>query len=415
MDPENPSRRKKTGAEPKTIDLEAVPASAGNEAVVEDSPVSEGAVEATSAEGEVPLESETTDYGTEAASDPDTTASSDSGPEATSESSYAPPPVTPTARTSNSGTIAAAILGGLIALAGAGALQYGGLLPALGPSTSDTTAIDQLSAEIEALKAQVAEAPAETGTVDLAPIESRLSSLEQTVAAGANAPDAQADLSEIEGRMGTLGEEIAALRAEMSKISSASNDAAAVLTERLAAAEKKIEEPRSDVTVARAVAASALKTAIDRGGPFLAELEAFASVSPDDPAVAGLREIATTGVRSRSDLVGDFSDAADAILDAIHQPGGDAGIVDRLLSSASSIVRVRPVGSVEGDSPEAIVARIENKLQNGDFKGAQIEWQALPEAGSNAAAEYKAALDRRVEVEDSIGTIVSGAMTPNQG
>ena len=87
MDPENPSRRKKSGAEPKTIDLEAVPASAGNEAVVEDSPVSEGAVEATPAEGEVPLASETTEYGTEAASDPDTTASSDSGPQDKAESS----------------------------------------------------------------------------------------------------------------------------------------------------------------------------------------------------------------------------------------------------------------------------------------------------------------------------------------
>ena len=84
------------------------------------------------------------------------------------------------------------------------------------------------------------------------------------------------------------------------------------------------------------------------------------------------------------------------------------------MSSATSAIRVRPVGSIEGDTPEAIVARIENKLQNGDFKGAQIEWQSLPEKGQAAAADYKRKLDTRVTVEGLIGTAVSGAITGNQ-
>ena len=162
-----------------------------------------------------------------------------------------------------------------------------------------------------------------------------------------------------------------------------------------------------------------MSTAIDRGGPYLAELEAFASISPDDPSVAGLREQAAIGVPSRSDLVRDFQKTADAILDAVHQPDGDQGVFNRLMSSAASAIRVRPVGTVEGDSPEAIVARIETKLQNGDFKGAQIEWQTLPEVGQTAAADYKRALDQRVAVEGLIGAVVSGAMngatTGNQG
>ena len=100
----------------------------------------------------------------------------------------------------------------------------------------------------------------------------------------------------------------------------------------------------------------------------------------------------------------------------MHQPEGDQGIFNRLMSSAASAIRVRPVGSVEGDSPEAVVARIETKLQNGDFKGAQIEWQALPEKGQAAGAHYKRKLDARVTVEALIGTAVSGAMTTgNQG
>ncbi|HVK89860.1 MAG TPA: hypothetical protein VM468_00355, partial [Mycoplana sp.] len=103
------------------------------------------------------------------------------------------------------------------------------------------------------------------------------------------------------------------------------------------------------------------------------------------------------------------------MIEAVHQPAGDQGIVDRLLSSAASVITVRPVGSVEGDTPEAIVARIENQLQNGDLKGAQIEWQTLPEPARKAGADFKATLDERIAVEDGVAAIVSGAMTPNGG
>ena len=65
---------------------------------------------------------------------------------------------------------------------------------------------------------------------------------------------------------------------------------------------------------------------------------------------------------------------------------------------------------------------VENKLQNGDFKGAQIEWQTLPEKGQAAATDYKRKLDERVSVEGLIGAVVSGALngtttgaTGNQG
>jgi hypothetical protein len=219
-----------------------------------------------------------------------------------------------------------------------------------------------------------------------------------------------------------LTTELATLREAMARTAEAVSATESQLTERIAAAEQKLDEPRSDIEMARAVAASALKTAIDRGGPYLAELEAFASIAPDDPSLAGLREHAAIGVSARSDLVRDFQPTADAILDAVHQPEGDEGIFNRLMSSAASAIRVRPVGSIEGDTPEAVVARIENKLQNGDFKGAQIEWQTLPEKGQAAATDYKRKLDERVSVEGLIGAVVSGALngtttgaTGNQG
>ncbi|MGJ7041713.1 hypothetical protein J2Y63_004988 [Shinella sp. BE166] len=422
MEPETPSRRKKAGDEPVTIDLEAVPASVSNEALAaEEKPEADAAAPDAEPAETTTTETATTETVTEetAAAEPEPIVEEKQDPVEPARATYEEPvraQTPPPPQKSNAGTLAASILGGLIALLGAGSLQYGGYLPALGPDRAgDTSAVSALSNEVEALKTRLSEAGT-ASPVDLQPIETRIAALEKSTAEGTGATAAAPEaVTKLEGDVTRLATELAALREAIAAVSSTESQ----LTERIAAAEQKLDEPRSDIAMARAVAASALKTAIDRGGPYLAELEAFASISPDDPSVAGLREQAAIGVPSRSDLVRDFQKTADAILDAVHQPEGDQGIFNRLMSSAASAIRVRPVGTVEGDSPEAIVARIETKLQNGDFKGAQIEWQTLPEGGQTAAADYKRTLDQRVAVEGLIGAVVSGAMngttTGNQG
>lgn len=415
MEPETPSRRKKAGDEPVTIDLEAAPAAVDNEA-----PAAE---ETAEAEASVPENAEAADNETAAAAaDPVEDRAEPIEPARATYEEPARAETPPPRQRGNAGPLAAGILGGLIALIGAGSLQYGGYLPSLGPETSgDNGAVASLSNEVEALKARLAESTA-ASPGDLQPLEARLAALEKSAGATDVTPGADPKaVSKLEGDVSRLTTELATLREAVTRTTEAVSTTETQLTERIAAAEQKIDEPRSDVAMARAVAASALKTAIDRGGPYLAELEAFASVAPDDPSIAGLREHAAVGVPSRADLVRDFQPTADAILDAVHQPEGDQGIFNRLMSSAASAIRVRPVGSIEGDTPEAVVARIENKLQNGDFKGAAIEWQTLPEPGKAAAADYKRKLDARVSVEDLIGAAVSGALngqttaTGNQG
>lgn len=408
MEPETPPRRKKTGDEPVTIDLEAVPASAEGEA--------QAAEEKTEADAAAPESQVAEEAAADGAGEP---VEEKPEPVEPARTTYEEPVRTETApsrQRGNAGTLAAGILGGLIALLGAGSLQYGGYLPSLGPERAgDNGALASLSNEVEALKTRLSEAAA-PAPVDLQPIETRIAALEKSATEGAPATGADPEtVSRLEGSIDQLTTELATLREAVARTTETVSATESQLTQRIAAAEQKLDEPRSDIEMARAVAASALKTAIDRGGSYLAELEAFASVAPDDPSVAGLREHASAGVPSRSDLVRDFQPTADAILDAIHQPEGDQGIFNRLMSSAASAIRVRPVGSVEGDSPEAVVARIETRLQNGDFKGALIEWQALPEKGQAAAADYKRKLDARVTVEELIGTAVSGAMTAGAG
>ena len=86
-----------------------------------------------------------------------------------------------------------------------------------------------------------------------------------------------------------------------------------------------------------------------------------------------------------------------------------------LLSSALSVVKVRPVGNVEGDTPEAIIARIEDKLRNGDMKGAALEWNNLPDAGKAASAEFEKTLQARIKVEELVGGAASRSLAADKG
>ncbi|WP_075291657.1 COG4223 family protein [Pararhizobium arenae] len=423
MGPENPPRRSKSDQEPLTIDLEAssvasdektetaaeqtLEATATEPATAVSEDVASRIAEDNAAEAER-VATEAQIDASETADDARTQAAAAAfaeEPDHTETYSQAaahqPPP-----KTSSSGALAAGILGGLITLLAAGGLQYAGIFPSLSPERASSDA--GLSAEIEAIKTQLAQAPAASAPADLGPLEQRLAALEKSPAGGA-------DSAALKAQVDSLTNELAALKSELADARQSTQASASELASRLDAAEKKIEEPASDVQLARAVAVTALKTAIDRGGPFLAELDALKSVSADDPAVSGLAGDAATGVVSRADLVRDFPAVADSMLAATRGTDPNQGIFGRLVDSASSAIRVRPVGSVEGTAPEAIVARIENKLANGDLKGAALEWETLPAEAKSADEGFKAKLDQRLRVEGLIDSAVAGAMTAKQG
>ena len=417
-----PPRRSKSPNDPVTIDLTADPVAADSTAQTEPTDRSEtiesDGIAATSAP------SETDQVSSNGASDPapDETAAERSAsdaetpiePATTAAAETPPSEPTPPARSGPAlpALIAAGIFGGLVALAGAGSMQYAGYLPAIGRETAPPVDISGLSADVEALKTQLAglaDAPAATADPRL---EERLAALETAVTNQASTAADTAALDELRQRLAQTDEALAALKGEAAGNASALTETEARLTERLAEAEKKLEEPRTDVEMAKAIALTALKSATERGGPFMAELDALASITPDDPAVERLRPHAATGIASRAELVRKFGNVADTILSAIHQPDPNEGIGQRLLSSALSVVKVRPVGNVEGTTPEAILARMEDKLQNGDLKGASLEWESLPEQGKAVSADYVSTLKTRIEIEtvvgDALATVVAG-------
>lgn len=415
---ENPPRRSKSEKEPLTIDLEA-------EKTVAAPPAAEASGEAATDTLADSAASDAERDDAPADSSDDSAAGSRLEEEIEEQRADAaaavfaeepphdvrePEPASRQKPVSNSGALAAGIVGGLVTLLGFGGLQYAGFVPALGPDRGASGVEQTMSEELQALRNQIAALPAPGAAVDNTALEDRIAALEQSAAEPGTNGTASAEVETLKAEVGTLTKEIAGLKTALADAQQAATAEKAELTSRIESAEQKLNEPVNDIQMAKAVAVTALKSAIDRGGPFLAELDALRSIAPDEQAVSSLTQDAQVGVPTRTDLRRGFPQVADAMLDAINQPDPNEGIFDRLVSSAMSGIRVRPVGSVEGDTPEAVIARIEDKLNNGDLKGAALEWDGLPAAAKTAGEAFKAKLDQRLRVESVIDAAVAATM-----
>ena len=383
----NPPRRSRKTEEPQTIDLEAERIG---------TPADES-VKAEAAEADARVDEASAVEG-------------DAAPTAQAQESAAQQPSSPDARTSaqkqggggGSGLIAAGIVGGLIVLAGAGSAQYAGLIPNLGPAQK--IQLPDYSAQIASLQQKLAEVEQKAANpplTDLTPVEDRLKTIETAMS---KLPVGDlTDVLAIKGKLDETADKVAKFETQIASVAN-----------RVQETEAKVNEPRDDVDVARAIASAGLKAAIDRGGPFQAELQTLASVAPDDSSVAALQAYAGKGVPSRAKR---YPDAADSMLAVLNKPVAGQSLSDRLFKSAFSVIKVRPVGNVEGTSPDAIIARIGDRLQSGDLQGALKEWDGLPDNLKAAGQDFHAALDARVKVEALVGQALDNAVkrTGKQG
>jgi hypothetical protein len=328
--------------------------------------------------------------------------------------------------------LAAGAAGGVIALLVAGGLQWAGVIPAPG-NRGEAVALQGLRADVDALEQKVTAFDA--GTVDaetikqaLAPADKRIGELasgldqakkdiadaKSAAASGGSADDAA--LKDLRDRLAKLEESVAAegksapsaetVNALGQKVSSldqatvANGDALKKLEQSVAALGGKVADQANAPKATAAIAASALKSAIDRGGSFAAELDMFAAVAPDTPELGELRTLAAKGVPTRARLAAEVGTVAEKMQDAARPaPADNGGVVDRLLASARSLVKVRPVGKAEGDGVTARIARFRNSVTGGDLAKAAEEYAALPDKAKAAGADFMAGLQARLKVD----------------
>ncbi|MDX8518879.1 COG4223 family protein [Mesorhizobium dulcispinae] len=342
----------------------------------------------------------------------------------------------PASRRSGVNMIAAGVIGGVVALAGAGLLQAVGLL---GSPASGGAALDGVNGEIASLRSEIA-ALKEAGDAGASAKVDRLSSAFDQVksdiaalksSAGQSSDGAAlkaltdkvgqietavADLQKAGSAapvdLGPLNEKLAGLDA---LVKSAGEEAKAE-DGRIAALEQsvqqlagKVEAQASQPKIALAIAASALKAALDRGAPFATELDTFAAIAPDAPELGVLRGYAEKGVPTRATISAEAAAAANAMVEAATPVDQNAGFFQSLVSSAESLVKVRPVGAVEGKGAPETVARLEVAVNQGDYAKALGEYDTLPDAAKAAGADFAGKLKARLEVEKQIEALIAGA------
>jgi hypothetical protein len=135
----------------------------------------------------------------------------------------------------------------------------------------------------------------------------------------------------------------------------------------------------SDRAVRLAVAASALRAAVDRGEPFVSALATVKPLAPDPGALAPLERFASDGVPSEATLARELVEVLQPMLRSAGEPPRDGGFLERLQANAEKLVRIRRVDEAGGDGRGAILARIEARAQRGNVAGALEELAKLPQ------------------------------------
>ncbi len=342
---------------------------------------------------------------TEVASEPGATGDSaaPSQPEPDPAAEPEPPQTAPTgegaSRRQKNGAwrlIGAGIGGAAIAMLVLGGLWTFGLL-----SYRADEAGNQWIAKVAGLERQVRELAAPTPAAPdrkrAEEIDARLTRLEAAAAAPSQAQKADAQTPANPAERGELD----ALAARLTS-----------LEQQLKAAEQRLGKVAAgaDRTVRLALVAMELRTAVERGIPFTAELQAAKQLAENPSALAALEASAATGVPSPAALAQNLSKLAPAMLEAASAPRREAGVMERLQASAERLVRIRPVEEASGDEPSTMVARAELKATRGDIAGALADLERLPEPVRAPAAGWIAAAKARLAAIDAAKALAANAL-----
>lgn len=164
-----------------------------------------------------------------------------------------------------------------------------------------------------------------------------------------------------------------------------------------------------------------LRRALDRGSGYATELAEVKKVAGSAVDLSVLDRYREQGVPTIVELSREFRGVANAALDAeSEQP--DASVIDRLLSGAKSIVRVRKTSaSTDDKSAEGVLARMESALKLAKLTDVIAESKALsPKAQASAQAwltkiDARAAVDRAIaQIEDELKVSLGGKPQPEK-
>jgi hypothetical protein len=257
-------------------------------------------------------------------------------------------------------------------------------------------------------------------------LSTRLAELEKAAREGNDAAKSATarvvgELAAVRTEAGRLAQRIDGLKGEVEERMKAAAKAAdfAPLAQRLAALERDLQgfekneaDRRADAgRVVLALELAALRRAVDRGDSYATELAAVKKMAGDSLNLTALERHMREGVAPVRELEKSFRQVADAMLDAeVERP--DATLLDRLISGARSIVRVRKAGHAADDvSAEAVVGRIETALKEGRLTEVVANAKTLPPKAALAGEDWIKRLEARQSVDQAMGDVEAALKT----
>lgn len=264
-----------------------------------------------------------------------------------------------------------------------------------GPATAETSALhDQLG---------------DSASV-LAQLNARIVKLETTGGSPAQVADLVAKVTALQARVTALDADVArtagtnkgaldAISLRLAKIEAALPPDLAARLDALApkadvaafnARIARLEQSNAGDTLHRAAAILALADlaqAANDGRPFTLELETLAAAQPNDPAIAAMKPYAVRGVPTVAALRARFPETARKAVDVLRAVN-TTDTMSRFWSNLAGLISVRRVGDVQGNSPDARLARAQARLNANDLAGAAGEVAAIGPPSSVALAPW---------------------------
>jgi hypothetical protein len=293
--------------------------------------------------------------------------------------------------------------------------------------------------------------PPQASAPDLSP---RLAAIEQQLKELAARPAATAAdprvLNDVAVRLGKLESAVGAPRAPatdpvlQSRLTAADNAAKATaenvtgLTHRLDSLEATLRDTNSQIQqlaastaelqakmretgagadrpVRLAVAASALRGAVERGEPYATELAIVKPLAADTAAVGALEPFAASGVPSPAALGQELAAIVRPVLNAPAEAPRDGTFLEKLQANAGKLIHSRPIGEAVGEDRGAVLARIEQRATQADLSGAQAELAKLPADAREPIRDqlqvWIAKVDTRNKALDASRRIAADAVT----
>ena len=268
--------------------------------------------------------------------------------------------------------------------------------------------LNDANAAIAAVKAAI---PPAQAPIDLAPLETEITTIKaqiDAISAGASGGDASAiaqSIATLQTGLDALSTRLNGVDATVSGLRSDVDAARKSLADHIAAALPSDVGPALKLPLIL----SGLASAFEDGKPFTAELATLRTLVPDLAIPDAIAAVADAGLVRPDMLTQRFELALPDILAARETTGQNWS--DSAVDWAKSLLALRPAQEQDGDSPDAVVSRLEGAMTRHDYAAAQDLLAKLPAKMQTAAAVVAPAIAAHAAAEELLAALRARALS----